>query len=205
MEYYQAEQGASIRFGFSMPDDGSALQEALEAAKGADAVVLTLGITPGLEGEEMNVDAAGFKGGDRTAIELPKPQRELLAAVRRLGKPTVVVLTGGSALAFDPGQASAVLDSWYSGGRGGGRGGGGALRGLQPGGAVARDGSTRSDEGPAAFPELRDGGADVPLLRGQAPLPVRSRGFRTPRSSTASRRCARWGSYRATLGRSGSR
>jgi len=121
VEYFQAEQGASVRLGFSMANakGDPGIEEAVAAAKGADAVVLTLGITPGLEGEEMNVDAVGFKGGDRTMIELPKPQRALLAAIRKLGKPTVVVLTGGSALAFDPSGANAVLDGWYSGGRGG--------------------------------------------------------------------------------------
>lgn len=120
VEYFQAEQGASIRFGVSMKSPTNPdLAEALAAAKGADVVVMALGITPGLEGEEMNVNAVGFKGGDRTLIELPKPQRELLAAMRQTGKPVVVLLTGGSALAFDPRQANAVLDQWYSGGRGG--------------------------------------------------------------------------------------
>ena len=119
VEYFQAEQGASIRFGYSMPAANPDLAEALTAARGADVVVMALGITPGLEGEEMSVRAEGFKGGDRTVIELPKPQRELLRAVKRLGKPVVVVLTGGSALAFDPAQTNGVLDQWYSGGRGG--------------------------------------------------------------------------------------
>jgi beta-glucosidase len=121
VEYFQAEQDASVRLGISMenPKSDPELAEALEAARNADAVVLTLGITPNLEGEEMNVNAAGFKGGDRTAIELPKPQRELMAAIKKLGKPTVLVLTGGSALAFDPSGANAILDQWYSGGRGG--------------------------------------------------------------------------------------
>ncbi|RYG18846.1 glucan 1,4-alpha-glucosidase, partial [bacterium] len=121
VEYFQAEQDASVRLGISMenPKSNPELAEALATARDADAVVLTLGITPNLEGEEMNVNAAGFKGGDRTAIELPKPQRELMAAIKKLGKPTVLVLTGGSALAFDPSGANAILDQWYSGGRGG--------------------------------------------------------------------------------------
>lgn len=119
VEYFQAGGGAAVHLGYSMPGEHGALQEALNIAKKADVVVMTLGITPALEGEEMNVNATGFKGGDRTAIELPKPQRDLLAAVRKLGKPVVVVLTGGSALAVDPSQANAILDQWYSGGRGG--------------------------------------------------------------------------------------
>ncbi len=119
VEYFQAGAGAALHLGYSMPGEHGALKEALAAVKAADVVVLALGITPALEGEEMNVSAEGFKGGDRTAIELPKPQRELLAAIRNLGKPVVVVLTGGSALAIDATQADAILDQWYSGGRGG--------------------------------------------------------------------------------------
>jgi len=119
VEFYQAKQGAAIHFGYSMPNSHAAQDEALETAKDADVIVLALGITPNLEGEEMTVNATGFKGGDRTAIELPKPQLELWEAVRKLGKPVVVVLTGGSAIAFDPAGANAVLDQWYSGGRGG--------------------------------------------------------------------------------------
>jgi len=119
VEFYQAKQGAAIHFGYSMPNDNAAQTEALAVAKDADVVVLALGITPNLEGEEMSVNATGFKGGDRTAIELPEPQLELWQAVRKLGKPVVVVLTGGSALAFDPAGANAIIDQWYSGGRGG--------------------------------------------------------------------------------------
>ena len=123
VEYFQAKGGAAIRFGVSMPKGDALLNEALAAMASADAAVLTLGITPRLEGEEMSVDLPGFRGGDRTAIELPKPQRELLAAVSRAaraaGKPVVVVLTGGSALALNPDLADAVLLQWYSGGRGG--------------------------------------------------------------------------------------
>ncbi len=119
IEYFQAKGGAAIHFGYSMPQGDALLREALQTAKRADAVVLALGITPQLEGEEMNVKATGFQGGDRTAIELPKPQRELLAAIKRLGKPVVVVLTGGSALALDASAPNAILNQWYSGGRGG--------------------------------------------------------------------------------------
>lgn len=119
VDYFQAGGGAACHLGFSMPGDHGMIAEAQEAAKDADVIVMTLGITPALEGEEMNVNATGFKGGDRTAIELPKPQRDLLAAMRKMGKPIVVVLTTGSAIAIEPAQANAVLNQWYSGGRGG--------------------------------------------------------------------------------------
>lgn len=118
-EYFQGTGFAVARLGCSMPGENPLLTEALQKAKNADVVVMALGITPSLEGEEMNVSAVGFAGGDRTSIEIPKPQQELLRAVKKLGKPIVVVLAGGSALSLDPSQANAILDEWYSGGRGG--------------------------------------------------------------------------------------
>ena len=75
--------------------------EAIEAAKNADVVVAVLGITSELEGEEMPVSEEGFKGGDRTSIDLPKPEQELLEAVTATGKPVVLVLANGSALAVN--------------------------------------------------------------------------------------------------------
>lgn len=120
VEYYQAGGEASIRFGVVSP---SQLEERRKAAVAmaakADLVILTLGITPNLEGEEMNVSAEGFSGGDRQTLDLPKPQRELLEAITGAGKPVVLVLTGGSALAFDPKLANAALLTWYPGQRGG--------------------------------------------------------------------------------------
>ena len=64
-------------------------------------MVAVVGITSGLEGEEMKVDEPGFKGGDRTSLDLPKPEEDLLEAVAATGKPLVVVLTNGSALAVN--------------------------------------------------------------------------------------------------------
>ena len=95
--------------------------EALAAAKEADVVIAVLGITSELEGEEMPVSEAGFKGGDRTSLDLPKPEEELLEAVAATGKPVVVVLANGSALAVNWANkhANAILDSWYAGEEGG--------------------------------------------------------------------------------------
>ena len=95
--------------------------EAVAAARNADVVIAVLGITSALEGEEMPVNEEGFKGGDRTSIDLPKPEEELLEAVTATGKPVILVLANGSALAVNWANAhvNAILESWYSGEEGG--------------------------------------------------------------------------------------
>jgi beta-glucosidase len=94
---------------------------AVAVAKDADVVVAVVGITSELEGEEMQVNEEGFKGGDRTSIDLPKPEEELLEAVASTGKPLVVVLTNGSALGVNwaNAHANAILDAFYPGEEGG--------------------------------------------------------------------------------------
>lgn len=95
--------------------------EAVAAAKRADVVVAFVGLSPELEGEEMPVHVAGFSGGDRTDIVLPAAQREMLEAVKATGKPLVVVLMNGSAVAVNWAQehANAILEAWYPGEAGG--------------------------------------------------------------------------------------
>jgi len=95
--------------------------EAIESAKNADIVVMVLGITSELEGEEMPVSEAGFKGGDRISIDLPKPEQDLLEAVSACGKPVVLVLANGSAVAVNWANehANAIIESWYPGEEGG--------------------------------------------------------------------------------------
>jgi beta-glucosidase len=95
--------------------------EALKAARDADVVVAVVGITSELEGEEMKVTLPGFSGGDRTAISLPQPEEDLLKLLAKAGKPLVVVLTNGSALAVNWANehANAILDAWYPGEEGG--------------------------------------------------------------------------------------
>jgi beta-glucosidase len=94
---------------------------ALEAAGKADTIVAVMGISPRLEGEEMPVRVDGFEGGDRTSIGLPRLQEELLKKLHGLGKPVVLVLLNGSALAvtwaaeFIP----AIVEAWYPGQAGG--------------------------------------------------------------------------------------
>lgn len=94
---------------------------AIALAKNADAVVAVVGITSQLEGEEMKVDVPGFKGGDRTSLDLPKEEEDLLEAMKATGKPLVVVLMNGSALSVNWANehADAILDAWYSGEEGG--------------------------------------------------------------------------------------
>ena len=96
-------------------------QEAVTAAQEADAVVAVVGITSKLEGEEMKVDVPGFKGGDRTSLDLPQPEEALLEALKGAGKPLVVVLMNGSALSVNwaNDNANAIVDAWYSGEEGG--------------------------------------------------------------------------------------
>ena len=95
--------------------------EVVTASKEADAIVAVVGLTSELEGEEMAVSEEGFKGGDRTSLDLPKPEEDLLEAVAAMGKPLVVVLLNGSALSVNWAQAhaNAILDAWYPGEEGG--------------------------------------------------------------------------------------
>jgi len=95
--------------------------EAVAAARNADIVIAAVGITSELEGEEMPVSEPGFLGGDRTSIDLPEPEENLVEAVAATGKPLVVVLMNGSALAvnWEKAHANAILEAWYSGEEGG--------------------------------------------------------------------------------------
>jgi beta-glucosidase len=91
--------------------------DAVAAARRADAVVMFLGLTANMEGEEMSVAVDGFRGGDRTSIDLPVAQQKLLEKIVAVGKPTVLVLLNGSALAVNWAQANvpAIVEAWYPG------------------------------------------------------------------------------------------
>lgn len=88
-----------------------------EKVKDAEVIIFAGGLSPSLEGEEMMVNAEGFKGGDKTNIELPKVQRELLAELRKTGKPVVFVLCTGSALGLEQDEKNydALVNAWYGG------------------------------------------------------------------------------------------
>jgi beta-glucosidase len=122
IEYIQSGRIPNSGISFEWSPKHELLQdEAVAAAKKADVVVAFVGLTPRLEGEEMNVDIKGFSGGDRTDLALPDVQHELLEAVAKTGKPLVVVLLNGSALAVNWAQqnAKAILEAWYPGQAGG--------------------------------------------------------------------------------------
>jgi len=89
--------------------------------KDADVVIFAGGIAPSLEGEEMRVNVPGFKGGDRTDIELPSIQRRLLQALKEAGKKVIFVNYSGSAMGLVPETQScmAILQAWYPGQAGG--------------------------------------------------------------------------------------
>jgi beta-glucosidase len=112
--------GAGVHFKWQ-PEARVLREQAVEVAKQAEVVVAFVGLSPSLEGEEMPVHLEGFSGGDRTKISLPQLQQELLEAVAAAGKPLVVVLMNGSALAvpWAKEHAAAILEAWYPGEEGG--------------------------------------------------------------------------------------
>ena len=96
-------------------------QEIINQIGDADYVVFVGGISPSLEGEEMKVDAYGFKGGDRTDIQLPQCQRNLIKAIHNAGKKVIYVNCSGSAIALVPETETceAIMQAWYPGEKGG--------------------------------------------------------------------------------------
>ena len=122
MEYFQYNREAIAKFVWSYPNFAERqIDEAVSAAKQSDVAVVVLGLSAALEGEEMTVSTEGFRGGDRTDIALPKGQEALLKAVSATGKPVVLVLLNGSALAVNwaNDKVPAIVDAWYPGEEGG--------------------------------------------------------------------------------------
>ncbi len=125
IEYYEDIRNAIAKFFWSFPRfTERTLADAVNVAKQADVVVMVLGISPALEGEEMTVNVEGFRGGDRTDISLPKAQEDLLKAVfNAVGatRPIVTVLLNGSALSVNWADENipAIVEAWYPGEEGG--------------------------------------------------------------------------------------
>ena len=100
-----------------IPPAAPLLEQAVDAVKSAEVAVAFVGLNPNLEGEEMPVQIPGFAGGDRTDLNLPESQQKLLEAAVATGKPVVVVLSSGSAVAihYAAEHAAAILQLWYGG------------------------------------------------------------------------------------------
>jgi len=120
LEYFQAGGQAVAQLVWTLPSQ-KPIEAALTAAKQANVVIAVVGITSDLESEESHLDIPGFKGGDRTSLDLPQQEENLLEALKAAGKPLIVVLMNGSALAVNwaSQNASAILEAWYPGEEGG--------------------------------------------------------------------------------------
>ncbi|HET7161497.1 MAG TPA: glycoside hydrolase family 3 C-terminal domain-containing protein [Rhodanobacteraceae bacterium] len=120
LEMVHSGQDQGIRLQWLAPPEAQ-LAKAVSAVKHADVIIAFVGLSPDVEGEELPIDVPGFDHGDRTDIALPAAQRALLEHVAASGKPLVVVLMSGGAVALDWAQrhADAILDAWYPGESGG--------------------------------------------------------------------------------------
>jgi beta-glucosidase len=120
LEYLHGTGSAGIDLTW-IPPVAALREQAVRAAQQSNVVIACVGLSPNLEGEEMPVHLDGFSGGDRTSIALPAIQQDLLKALADTGKPLIVVLQNGSALAVDwaAEHAAAILEAWYPGEEGG--------------------------------------------------------------------------------------
>lgn len=119
VEYMQGESYAQFTFDLGAKQQTTP-QEVVNQVADCDVVLFMGGISPSLEGEEMKVSEPGFKGGDRTSIELPQSQRDVVAALAKAGKKIVFVNCSGSAVALTPEAEAcdAVVQAWYGGEKG---------------------------------------------------------------------------------------
>ena len=116
IEFFEKQGDAHMKLLWAVP--GRNLEkEAMEITKQSDAVIMVMGLSPRLEGEEMKVKVKGFKGGDRLDLKLPEIQEKLLQSIHSLGKPIVLVLMNGSAVAVNWANENipAIIEVWYPG------------------------------------------------------------------------------------------
>jgi beta-glucosidase len=111
---------AQVQLVWSMPkaDPKSELRkQAIDIARQSDVVIMCMGLTSRLEGEEMDIAIDGFKGGDRTKLDLPVIQESLIKDIQATGKPIVLVLLNGSALSinWENEKIPAIIEAWYPG------------------------------------------------------------------------------------------
>lgn len=120
VEYMQTMKDAVLQFelGYEKPFDPT---QVVEKVKDAEIVIFAGGISPKLEGEQMKVDFPGFNGGDRTDIELPMVQRDLIKALKSAGKKVIYINCSGSAMGLSPEAeiCDAIIQAWYPGEAGG--------------------------------------------------------------------------------------
>ena len=152
-------------------DDPAA--ELRAAAKASDALVAVVGLTSDLEAEEAPIAVPGFKGGDKTTLDLPADQQALLEEAKATGRPLIVVLMNGSPvnLAWAKANADAIVEAWYPG-QAGGLAVGHVLSGKTNPAGPAAD-LLSFGRGSAAVRRLCDEGADLSLLHRQACVSVR--------------------------------
>ena len=120
LDYMQLEGGATLGFDIQRHNE-TTVSQVVERASNAETVIFVGGISPLLEREEASVHLPGFDGGDRSSIELPRCQREILRALHEAGKKVVFVNMSGSAVALTPEleTCDAILQAWYPGEQGG--------------------------------------------------------------------------------------
>ncbi|MEW6193586.1 MAG: glycoside hydrolase family 3 C-terminal domain-containing protein [Bacteroidota bacterium] len=116
IEFYAFTRYGQMQLLWTAPDN-NAEERALDAVKKCDVAILFMGLSPRLEGEEMNVPVPGFAGGDRLTLDLPSTQENLIRKIYSLGKPTILVLLNGSALSinWEYENIPAIVESWYGG------------------------------------------------------------------------------------------
>jgi beta-glucosidase len=115
-------KGCELAAGLPHPVSAARMKDsALRIARQADVVVLCMGLSPRLEGEELQLNLPGFKGGDRTTLDLPKEQEDLIHAIAATGKPVILVLLNGSAVSvnWEDQHLPAIVEAWYPGQEGG--------------------------------------------------------------------------------------
>lgn len=116
IEFYKKLRYSFMQFIWQTPDNKQE-ERAITAAGNADAVVMVMGLSPRLEGEEMKVHLEDFKGGDRVKLGLPKVQSEFIKEMQSIGKPVILVLLNGSAVSinWENENIPAIIEAWYPG------------------------------------------------------------------------------------------
>lgn len=116
VDYYSSSRYSIVQLLWTVPDEEKE-KRAIEIAKKSDVVIMCMGISPRLEGEELELNVNGFSGGDRTSLDLPETQQNLIKKIARLGKPIVLVLLNGSALSinWELENIPAIIETWYGG------------------------------------------------------------------------------------------